>query len=159
MVLVAGVKVYRKFYTEAKERANGVLGLHVVRPAQKDPVDLLSDILNVSLLPSSLSNTKSERLPTCPLGSEITSLFELIDYMDSLSFFGCGIFVSPVLVLQALGIDGVRALLGMRTTIGTVKEALPPPMSLLVDSFSALQNPDVSFWLCRIIITPDSCKY
>ncbi|KAG0589311.1 hypothetical protein KC19_1G011900 [Ceratodon purpureus] len=91
-----GVKVYRKFYTEAKEQAHGVLGVHVVRPAQKDPVDLLAGILN------------------------------------------------------ALGMDGVRALLGLRTTIGTVKEALPPPKSLLVDSFSALQNPDVAG--CRITV-------
>jgi len=62
-------------------------------------------------------------------------------------------FVSPMMLLQALGIDGVRALLGMRTTVGTVKEALPPPMSLLVDSFSALQNPDVSFWLCLVLLS------
>lgn len=47
---VAGVKVFRKFYTEAKEQAHGVLGIHVVRPVQKGPVDLLSNILNVSLL-------------------------------------------------------------------------------------------------------------
>lgn len=53
---MAGVKVYRKFYTEAKEHAYGVLGIYVVRPVQIDPVDLLSDILNVSLLPSFVSN-------------------------------------------------------------------------------------------------------
>lgn len=64
-----------------------------------------------------------------------------------------GMFISPMLVLQALGIDGVRALLGMRTTIGTVKEALPPPASLLLNSFSALQNPDVSFWLCLVLLS------
>lgn len=85
-----GVQIYRKFYSCSKEQTYGVLGIHVVRPAQRDPADLLSDILNT------------------------------------------------------LGIDGVRVLLGMRTTNGTLKEALPPPKSLLADSFSALQNPDAA---------------
>ena len=67
---MAGVKVYRKFYAEAKEQAHGVLGIRVVRPAQKDPVNLLSDILNVSLLSSSLANPKSVRPPACPCGSD-----------------------------------------------------------------------------------------
>jgi len=66
---VAGLKVYRKIYTEAKELAHGVLGIHVVRPEQEDPVDLLSDILNVSVLPFSVSNSESVRLPACALGS------------------------------------------------------------------------------------------
>lgn len=60
-------------------------------------------------------------------------------------YLGFGMLVSILLVLQTLGIDGVRALLGMRTTVGTVKEALPPPASLLINSFSALQNPNVRF--------------
>lgn len=50
MFVVAGVKVYRKFYTEAKEYAFGVFGIHVIRPVQKDPVDFLTEILNVSLI-------------------------------------------------------------------------------------------------------------
>ncbi|XP_024391869.1 uncharacterized protein [Physcomitrium patens] len=91
-----GVQIYRKFYSCSKEQTYGVLGIHVVRPAQRDPADLLSDILNT------------------------------------------------------LGIDGVRVLLGMRTTNGTLKEALPPPKSLLADSFSALQNPDIAG--CRISV-------
>lgn len=73
MLYVAGVKVYRKFYTEAKEHAHGVLGIHVVRPVQKDPVDLVSDILNVSLLASSVPNPKSVGLSACPRVSYFAS--------------------------------------------------------------------------------------
>lgn len=63
--------------------------------------------------------------------------------MNTLLGVGLDMFPSTMMVLQTLGIDGVRVLLGMRTTNGTLKEALPPPKSLLADSFSALQNPDV----------------
>lgn len=46
---VAGVKVYRKFYTEVKEKTHGVLGIHVVRPEPKrELTKILSGILNVS---------------------------------------------------------------------------------------------------------------
>lgn len=79
------------------------------------------------------------RITTCPCGSVVVA-YRLIDYPES---FGACWFHSRG-CLQALGMDTVRALLGLRTTIGTVKEALPPPKSVLVDSFSALQNPDVS---------------
>lgn len=46
---VAGVKVYRKFYTKVKEKTHGVLGIHVVRPEPKrELTKILSGILNVS---------------------------------------------------------------------------------------------------------------
>lgn len=76
--LVAGVNVYRRFYTEAKEQAHGVLGIQVVRPAQKDPVNLLSDILNVS---SFLSRLQALNLRNCQL---VLVAYKLIDYYHSL---------------------------------------------------------------------------
>jgi hypothetical protein len=76
--LVAGVNVYRKFYTDAKEQAHGVLGIHVVRPVQKDPVDLVSDILNVSFF---LSLLQALNLRNCQL---VLVAYKLIDYYQSI---------------------------------------------------------------------------
>ena len=45
---ISGIKVYRKFYNEEKERARGVLGIHVTHPnVSEQPVELLVNILNV----------------------------------------------------------------------------------------------------------------
>jgi hypothetical protein len=45
-------------------------------------------------------------------------------------------------ILNSLGVEGVRALLGMRSTVGTIKDSLPPPKSALMSSFSMLNNPN-----------------
>ncbi|CAK9859104.1 unnamed protein product [Sphagnum jensenii] len=47
-------------------------------------------------------------------------------------------------ILNSLGVEGVRALLGMRSTVGTIKDSLPPPKSALISSFSMLNNPNVA---------------
>lgn len=45
--LYAGVKVYRKFYTEEKEHSNGVLAISVSKPSAQ-PYITMTDILVVS---------------------------------------------------------------------------------------------------------------
>eukprot|EP00850_Spirogloea_muscicola_P000450 SM000002S05530 [mRNA] locus=s2:664136:667474:+ [translate_table: standard] len=45
-----------------------------------------------------------------------------------------------VVAIEALGIDGVRTLLGLRTTAGTVREGLPPPRAALLASFAAVHD-------------------
>eukprot|EP00850_Spirogloea_muscicola_P003692 SM000015S01192 [mRNA] locus=s15:358444:361556:- [translate_table: standard] len=45
---------------------------------------------------------------------------------------------------SALGMDGIRTLLGLRTTAGTVREGLPPPRAALLASFSAVHDAQTS---------------
>eukprot|EP00850_Spirogloea_muscicola_P012992 SM000086S23044 [mRNA] locus=s86:199226:202524:- [translate_table: standard] len=45
-----------------------------------------------------------------------------------------------VVAIAALGVDGVRTLLGLRMTAGTVREGLPPPRAALLASFSAVHD-------------------
>lgn len=83
-----GVQVYRRFYSEVKEKSGGVLAI-VVSKALVQPYIVMSDMLT------------------------------------------------------DLQVEGVRALLGFGSTIGTVPDALPPPRSVLMSSFSAVNNPNV----------------
>ncbi|OAE21544.1 hypothetical protein AXG93_2543s1030 [Marchantia polymorpha subsp. ruderalis] len=85
-----GVQVYRKFYSEAREKEAGVVGIHVqhrVNPRQ--PFELLYDIL------------------------------------------------------KELHVEGIRALLGMRSTMGSITDTLPPPTSMLLSAFSIVNNETV----------------
>lgn len=82
-----GVQVYRRFYSEVKEKSGGVLAI-VVSKALVQPYIVMSDMLT------------------------------------------------------DLQVEGVRALLGFGSTIGTVPDALPPPRSVLMSSFSAVNNPN-----------------
>ncbi|CAM6126800.1 unnamed protein product [Calypogeia fissa] len=43
-------------------------------------------------------------------------------------------------LLNEINVEGVRALLGMRTTMGSIEDALPPPTSALLSSFLSLQH-------------------
>ncbi|KAL3685998.1 hypothetical protein R1sor_004020 [Riccia sorocarpa] len=100
--VIEGVQVYRNFYSEAKERESGVLGIHVRHPLnQRQPFELLYDLL------------------------------------------------------KELEVEGIRALLGMRTTMGSIPDALPPPTSALLSSFSEVNNETVSFLLdspCPLLV-------
>ncbi|RYQ98268.1 hypothetical protein Ahy_B08g094322 isoform B [Arachis hypogaea] len=83
-----GVEIYRRFYTEEKEKSNGVLAIGV---------------------------SKHTLQPYIPLAN----LFSELSY------------------------EGVQGLLGLMHTAGTIPDALPPPRSTLLASFSLLCNPDV----------------
>jgi len=82
-----GVQVYRRFYSEEKEKSGGVLAI-VVSRVLAQPYIFMSDMLT------------------------------------------------------DLQVEGVTALLGLRSTTGTVPDALPPPRSVLLSSFSAVNNPN-----------------
>ncbi|KAG6554005.1 hypothetical protein Mapa_004922 [Marchantia paleacea] len=89
--IIEGVQVYRKFYSEVREKEAGVVGIHVqhrVNPRQ--PFELLYDIL------------------------------------------------------KELHVEGIRALLGMRSTMGSIADTLPPPTSVLLSAFSEVNNETVS---------------
>lgn len=47
-------------------------------------------------------------------------------------------------ILKVLDIEGVKALLGFRSTIGTIRDALPPPRSLLLASFVESSGAEVA---------------
>ncbi|KAI3692691.1 hypothetical protein L6452_32512 [Arctium lappa] len=83
-----GTQIYRRFYSEEKERSKGVLAILLTEPALQ-PYDHLAAILS------------------------------------------------------ALHYDGVQRLLGIANTVGTIPDALPPPRSTLLNSFSLPHNPDV----------------
>ncbi|KAG9141715.1 hypothetical protein Leryth_022038 [Lithospermum erythrorhizon] len=83
-----GVQVYRNFYSEEKEKTNGVLAICVGKPYS-----------------------------------------QLLDIMSS--------------ILLGLGYEGVQRLLGLGHSVGTVPAALPPPISVLMSSFSSLHRLDV----------------
>lgn len=44
----------------------------------------------------------------------------------------------------------MRTLLGMRSTMGSIEDALPPPASSLLSSFSSVQNETVSSLAVKI---------
>lgn len=46
---ISGVQVYRKFYSEEKERSNGVLAISVKKLVSQPSIDL-SSMLSVSML-------------------------------------------------------------------------------------------------------------
>lgn len=45
---ISGVAIYRKFYTEEKEKSNGVLAISVSKPTFQ-PYVFMKEILNVSV--------------------------------------------------------------------------------------------------------------
>ncbi|XP_074320064.1 uncharacterized protein LOC141656870 isoform X2 [Silene latifolia] len=47
-------------------------------------------------------------------------------------------------IIAGLGYKGIQSLLGLKHTIGTTPEALPPPRSTLLSSFMLPQNPNVA---------------
>eukprot|EP01018_Ginkgo_biloba_P032848 Gb_27293 [translate_table: standard] len=51
-------------------------------------------------------------------------------------------------LLSELHLEGVRVLLGLRFTTGIVPDALPPPRSVLMSSFQALNKPNVRCKVC-----------
>ncbi|XP_010242737.1 PREDICTED: uncharacterized protein LOC104587010 isoform X4 [Nelumbo nucifera] len=83
-----GVQIYQKFYTEEKEKANGVLAICVSIPATQP-------------------------------------------------------YLSLARIICELSYEGIGTLLGLKHTVGTLPESLPPPRSALLSSFMMLQNPNV----------------
>ncbi|XP_026661029.1 uncharacterized protein LOC103708581 isoform X2 [Phoenix dactylifera] len=83
-----GVKIYRKFYSEEKEKSKGVLAISVSKVASQP-------------------------------------------------------YISMANLLSGLSYDGVGSLLGMRHTVGTVLDALPPPRSFLISSSMNPHRPNV----------------
>ncbi|XP_071938668.1 uncharacterized protein [Coffea arabica] len=83
-----GVQVYRNFYSEEKERSNGVLAICVTKP--------------------------TSQLYSCMAA-----------------------------ILLGLSYGGIRVMLNMVHTVGTVSERLPPPTSTLISSFLTPHNPHV----------------
>jgi hypothetical protein len=51
-----------------------------------------------------------------------------------------------VSLIQGFSYGGVRRLLGLADTGGTVSNALPPPRSMLLSSFIFPYNPNVKLW-------------
>ncbi|KAH9606895.1 hypothetical protein KSS87_019729 [Heliosperma pusillum] len=49
-------------------------------------------------------------------------------------------------IIVGLGYKGIQSLLGLKHTIGTTPEALPPPRSTLLSSFMLPQNPDANYF-------------
>ncbi|GAB4859105.1 hypothetical protein Ancab_010570 [Ancistrocladus abbreviatus] len=87
LTIPEGVQIYRKFYTEEKERVNGVRAICLQRPAPQ-PYTALADIIS------------------------------------------------------GLGYEGIQSLLGLKSTAGTISDALPPPRSTLVSSFMLPHKPN-----------------
>ncbi|KAI3700334.1 hypothetical protein L2E82_44960 [Cichorium intybus] len=83
-----GVQIYRRFYSEEKEKSNGVLAIFLIKPES-----------------------------------------QLYDHLAE--------------ILKALHFDGVKRLLGISHTVGTIPDALPLPRSTLLSSFSTPHNPNV----------------
>nr|XP_027119642.1 uncharacterized protein LOC113736756 isoform X2 [Coffea arabica] len=83
-----GVQVYRNFYSEEKERSNGVLAICVTKP--------------------------TSQLYSCMAA-----------------------------ILLGLSYGGIRVMLNMVHTVGTVSERLPPSTSTLISSFLTPHNPHV----------------
>ncbi|KAL5712474.1 hypothetical protein ACHQM5_014644 [Ranunculus cassubicifolius] len=81
-----GVQIYRKFYTEEKEKLNGVVAIDVSKPDSQPIITMAS-------------------------------------------------------IISGLSYDGIACLLGLMHTPGTVEEALPPPRSSLLSSFSTPHKP------------------
>lgn len=79
-----GLKIYRQFYYEEKERTNGVVAFHVTHFSE-------------------------------PLGKP------LLECMNT--------------IMESLGINGVRVLLRLRRTLGSIPNAVPPSPRLLIKSF------------------------
>lgn len=71
-----GVQIYRKFYTEEKERSNGVLGLCVATSAAQ-PYIALASMLSVSSFTAeaSRSQVSHKELISCYLDSNIHLLY------------------------------------------------------------------------------------
>ncbi|XP_030940650.1 uncharacterized protein LOC115965547 isoform X1 [Quercus lobata] len=83
-----GIQIYRNFYTEEKEKTNGVLAIHVLK-VDVQPYACLATLLSV------------------------------------------------------LSYGGVQGLLGLTHTTGTIPNALPPPRSTLLSSFTLPYKPNV----------------
>ncbi|KAL4632242.1 hypothetical protein ACB092_04G036500 [Castanea dentata] len=83
-----GIQIYRNFYTEEKEKTNGVLAIHVLK-VDVQPYACLASLLSV------------------------------------------------------LSYGGVQGLLGLTHTTGTIPNALPPPRSTLLSSFTLPYKPNV----------------
>uniref|UniRef100_A0A7N2MSZ8 ASCH domain-containing protein n=1 Tax=Quercus lobata TaxID=97700 RepID=A0A7N2MSZ8_QUELO len=82
-----GIQIYRNFYTEEKEKTNGVLAIHVLK-VDVQPYACLATLLSV------------------------------------------------------LSYGGVQGLLGLTHTTGTIPNALPPPRSTLLSSFTLPYKPN-----------------
>ncbi|XP_065866809.1 uncharacterized protein [Euphorbia lathyris] len=110
-----GVKIYRQFYTEEREMSNGVIAICVSK---------------VSPQPY---------LHTANILSHIHDIYVII--------FPSNTIVNeteyPCVLTQGLGYGGVQSLLGLAHTSGTVFDALQPPRSALLSSFTLTYNPKV----------------
>ncbi|KAH9727438.1 ASCH domain-containing protein [Citrus sinensis] len=101
-----GVQIYRKFYTEEKERSNGVLAICISKMATQPYVTLASILSTFIYVFACDSGCGSVPLAFNP-------------------WHGC----------KGLGYVGIQSLLGLSHTAGTISDALPPPRSALLSSF------------------------
>ncbi|KAK2976783.1 hypothetical protein RJ640_027619 [Escallonia rubra] len=150
-----GVQVYRKFYSEDKERSNGVLAVCVTKHTSQ-LYNSLAAILLVRILAlfymkchlticleddvciwyPDRGNSESKLDGNVTVNENMEKLEERIGFHLIVSGIEDANF-------PGFGYEGVQRLLGFVHTVGTVPEALLPPRSTLLSSFLLPHNPNI----------------